>query len=267
MKCIRSYMVYLFVLAMLVVPYRAFAFIGLDVGVGYWRQTPSGTLAYKGTTANDTLDLKDDLNLDSKNRPFVRIKAELPLILPNIYAMYTPMSFDGTGKKTANFKYGDVTFAANAALESKIKLDHYDVALFYPIPVLKTATAGVLNVELGLNAKIISFEGEVTGTESTPPFATKTASISKTLPIPMIYVGIQVKPISMVSIEAEVRGIAIGASHFYDYMGRLKIMPIGPLYISAGYRAEQIKISSNQVSDVNADIKFGGPFIEVGLGF
>ena len=31
MKSIRSYMVYLFLLAMLVVPYRAFAFIGLDV--------------------------------------------------------------------------------------------------------------------------------------------------------------------------------------------------------------------------------------------
>jgi len=266
MKSIRGYVVYIFLLAMLVVPYRAFAFIGLDAGVGYWRQTPSGTLAYKPILASDTLDLKDDLNLDSKNQPFVRIKAELPLILPNIYAMYTPMSFDGTGKKTLSFTYGDVNFAAGATLESKLKLDHYDVALFYPIPVLKTATAGVLNVELGLNAKIISFEAEITGREAGTGI-TRTASISKTLPIPMIYAGIQVKPISMLSIEAEVRGIAIGESHFYDYMGMLKIRPIGPLYISAGYRAEQIKIASNQVSDVNADIKFGGPFIEVGLSF
>ena len=264
MKSIRGYVVYLFILAMLVVPYRAFAFIGLDAGVGYWRQTPSGTLAYKPILASDTLDLKDDLNLDSKNRPFVRIKAELPLILPNIYAMYSPMSFDGTGKKTQSFTYGDVHFDANTALESKIKLDHYDVALFYPIPVLKTATAGVLNVELGLNAKIINFDGEISGNAAG---IRKTASISKTLAIPMIYVGVRVKPISMLSIEAEVRGIAIGESHFYDYMGMLKIMPIGPLYISAGYRAEQIKIASNQVSDVNADIKFGGPFIEIGLSF
>jgi outer membrane protein len=266
MKSIRGYVVYFFVLAMLVVPYRAFAFIGLDAGVGYWRQTPSGTLAYKGTGVNDTLDLKDDLNFDSKNQPFVRIKAELPSILPNIYAMYTPMSFDGTGKKAVNFTYGDTTFIANTAIESKVKLDHYDVALFYPIPLLKTATAGVLNIELGLNAKIISFDGEVTGTDSIT-HTTKTASISKTLPIPMIYVGVQVKPISMLSIEAEIRGIAIGESHFYDYMGMLKVKPIGPLYISAGYRAEQIKISSNQVSDVNADIKFGGPFVEVGVSF
>jgi outer membrane protein len=266
MKSIRGYVVAVFVLVMLVVPYRAFAFIGVDAGVGYWRQTPSGTLSYKGTGVTDSLDLKDDLGLDSKNRPFVRIKAELPLILPNIYALYTPMSFDGTGKKTQSFKYGDITFDANATLESKIKMDHYDVALFYPIPALKTATAGVLNVELGLNAKIISFDGEITGREAITGI-TRTASVSKTLPIPMIYLGVQVKPVSMLSIEAEVRGIAIGASHFYDYMGMIKVMPIGPLYISAGYRAEQIKIASNQVSDVDADIKFGGPFIEAGVSF
>jgi outer membrane protein len=264
MKSIRGYVVAVFVLAMLVVPYRAFAFIGVDAGVGYWRQTPSGTLAYKPISASDSLDLKDDLGLDSKNRPFVRIKAELPLILPNIYAMYTPMSFDGTGKKTQSFKYGDITFDANATLESKIKMDHYDVALFYPIPALKTATAGVLNVELGLNAKIISFDGEITGKAAG---IEQTASISKTLAVPMVYVGVQVKPVSMLSIEAEVRGIAIGASHFYDYMGMVKVMPFGPLYISAGYRAEQIKIASNQVSDVDADIKFGGPFIEAGVSF
>jgi hypothetical protein len=41
MKSIRGYVVYLFILAMLVVPYRAFAFIGLDAGVGFWKQTPS----------------------------------------------------------------------------------------------------------------------------------------------------------------------------------------------------------------------------------
>jgi outer membrane protein len=264
MKSIRGYVVSVFVLAMLVFPYRAFAFIGLDAGVGFWRQTPSGTLAYKSTVVNDSLDLKDNLGLDSKNRPFVRIKAELPLILPNIYAMYTPMSFEGTGKKTQSFKYGDITFDANATLDSKVKLDHYDVALFYPIPLLKTATDGVLNVEIGLNAKIISFEGEITGNAAG---IRQTASISKTLPVPMVYLGIQVEPISVFRIEAEIRGIAIGESHFYDYMGMVKIMPVGPLYISAGYRSEQIKIASNQVSDVDADIKFGGPFIEAGVSF
>ena len=88
---------YLFVLSLLVVPCSAFAFFAMDVGVGYWRQTPSGTLELQTRSRRFTgdIDLKDDLNLDRETKPFVRIRAELPLILPNIYLMATPMPFEG----------------------------------------------------------------------------------------------------------------------------------------------------------------------------
>ena len=82
-----------------------------------------------------------------------RAKVELPLILPNIYLMYTPMSFDGTGSKNVTFTYGNQTFNANAPIQSKLTLDHIDLALFYPVPLLKTATLGKLNAELGLNVR------------------------------------------------------------------------------------------------------------------
>jgi outer membrane protein len=260
MKSIRGYVAYLFILAMLVVPYRAFAFFGADVGIGYWRQAPSGTLDYKpisATTGN--IDLKDDLFLDTKNKPFVRIKAELPLILPNIYLMATPMTFEGSGQITRPISFGDTQFNISAPIESKVKMDHYDLALFYPIPMLKTATLGVLNIELGINARKLDFEGTIT-----QPTTNTTASKSLSLYVPMIYGGVQVKPISSLSIEAEIRGIAYSGSHYYDYLGRLKFNPIPLVYVAGGYRAETIKIDE---SDVKADIKIGGPFIEVGVSF
>lgn len=258
MKRIRGAVVCLFVLAMLVVPYRAFAFIGLDAGVGYWRQTPTGTLDYKPTSAiTGNIDLKDDLNLGTENKPFVRIKAELPLILPNIYLMATPMSFKGSGPITRSISFGGTAFNVSAPVESKIKMDHYDLALFYPIPLLKTATLGVLNVELGINARKFDFEGTITQSNTT-------ASKSLSIYVPMIYGGIQVKPISSLSLEVEIRGIAYSDNHYYDYLGRLKFNPIPLVYIAGGYRAETIKINQ---SDVKADIKFGGPFIEAGLSF
>jgi len=260
MKSIRSYVVYLFILAMLVVPYRAFAFFGADIGVGYWRQAPSGTLDYKPISANTgNIDFKDDLFFETKNKPFVRIKAELPLILPNIYLMATPMTFEGSGTLTRNISFGDTSFTANFPIESKVKMDHYDLALFYPIPALKTATLGVLNIELGLNARKFDFEGTIT-----QPTTNATASKSLSLYVPMIYGGIQVKPISSLSIEAEIRGIAYSGNHYYDYIGRLKYNPIPVVYIAGGYRAETIKIDE---SDVKADVKVGGPFIEVGVSF
>ena len=42
------------------------------------------------------------------------------------------------------------------------------------------------------------------------------------------------------SIEAEVRGIAYSNSHYYDYIGRLRVNPIPLVFIAAGYRAEKL---------------------------
>jgi outer membrane protein len=244
-------LVCLFVVSLLVLPGSAFAFLGLEVGVGYWKQDPSGTLEYQGTS----LDLKNDLKFDSKYKPYARVKAELPLILPNIYLMATPMEFSGTGNKTVTF--GGQNFTAG--FDSKLKMDHYDIALYYPLPFIKTASLGVLNAELGINARIINFEGTLH-----QPTTGISTSKKLTLYVPMIYAGIQVKPTSSFSIEAEGRGIAYSSNHYYDIIGRLKVMPAGPLFIGAGYRYESIKIDA---SDVKADIKFTGPFVEAGLVF
>jgi outer membrane protein len=256
MKRIRYYFVCLFILSLIAVPYHAFA-LGLEAGIGYWKQNPSGTLDYKGVTAADNLDLKNDLNFDSKSRPFVRVKAELPLVLPNVYFMATPMSFEGTGQKNVSFNYGGQTFNANVPIQSKVKMDHYDLALYYTF--LDKLTLDTVNLDLGLNVRAISFEGTVSQDS-----LGLTASKSLSLYVPMAYVGLRVKPVSAFSIEAEARAIAFGGNHYYDLIGRLKIKPVGPLFIGAGYRSETIKIDSN---DVKTDIKFAGPFAEVGVSF
>ncbi len=258
MKREYHYAAYLLVLSMLVIPYKAFAFIGVEASVGGWRQSPSGTLEYQG----DSLDLKNDLNLGNKSQIFARVKVELPLILPNIYFMATPMSFDGTKQLSRQITFGNTTFDTTAPIQSKLHMDQYDLALYYPIPFLKTATLGVLNVDLGLNARQIKFDGSIT--ETIPGLVTETASKSVTFYVPMIYAGVQVKPISEFSFEAEVRGITYGSNHCYDYIGRLKIMPIGPLFISGGYRYEVVKIDQ---SDVKADDTVSGPFVEAGVNF
>ena len=257
MKKIQMYVACLFVFSMMMlVPYRAFA-LGLEAGIGYWQQTPSGTLEYQG----DSLDLKDDLNFDKQSRAMVRIKAELPLILPNLYFMATPMSFDGTGKMSVPFTYGNQTFLANADIQSKLKLDHYDLALYYTF--LNMVSLGKVNLDLGINGRKIDFEGTISGKDSVT-LTDVTKSKSLTLYVPMIYAGLQVKPISAFSLEVEGRGIKVGDNSYYDWIGRIKIKPVGPLFISGGYRSETIKINQ---SDVKADVKFTGPFVEAGLSF
>jgi len=251
----------LFALVLLAVPCRAFAFFGVEAGIGAWQQSPSGKLSYNpGPATTDELNLKDSLHLDTETRMTARIKADLPLILPNLYFMATPMSFEGSGI-TSSFTFGNVTFDGTLPIQTKLKLDHYDLALFYPIPLLKTATLGKLNAEIGLNVRKIDFEASITGHTLT---GVRTESKDMTIYVPMIYAGIQVKPISLFSIEAELRWLGYGDNHYYDYLGRVKVNPIPVLFIAGGYRAEGVKID---VSDVKSSIKFSGPFLEAGVSF
>jgi outer membrane protein len=241
---------------------KSFA-LGFEAGVGYWGQKPSGTLAYNPVSSSDKLDIEEDLNYDKEYRPFARVKIELPLTLPNIYLMATPMKFEETGSKDADFTFGDITLNGSQPFDAMLRLDHYDVALYYPIPMLKTASLGKFNVEFGINARIIDLEAEVSGSQAVTGTSV-TESKKFTIPVPMIYAGVQIKPFDKFSIEAEGRGIAYHSNHYYDLIGRVKIKPVWPLFIAGGYRHEDIKID---VSDVEASVKFSGPFVEAGVEF
>ena len=231
-------------------PCKSFA-MGLEVGVGGWMQMQSGEIGYKPISPADTVDL----GTNTKYLPYGRIKLDTPLFLPNLYVMATPMNFDGSGNKT--FKFGDQIFTG--AYESKLKVDHYDVALYYSLPFLKTATLDILNIEIGVNARVIDFKAEVREVSTG-----NSVSESLVIPVPMAYVGVQVRPIKAISLEAEGRGIAYSSNHYFDVVGRAKVTVYGPLFVAAGYRYEKMKID---YSDVRADVQTHGPFAEVGLSF
>ena len=239
-------------------PFTAHA-MGLEVALGGWNQKPQGDIGYKPITATDSLDLEKDLKYDTELRLTGRVKIDMPLFIPNIYLRGTQCEFDGTGQKNVNFKFGDETFTANVDFYSKVKLDHYDIALYYGLPFLKTATAKMLNVDLGLNARIVDFKAEVrqdsTGIEE---------SKSLTVPIPMVYIGVQFAPIEKFAIEAEGRGISYSGNSLISLIGRIKFRPMGPFFIAGGYRYDRIKIDEE---DVDADVKFHGPFGEMGIQF
>lgn len=233
--------------------------IGLEVAGGYWGQNPSGDIQFEADSQNDILDLEEDLKYDEEYRPFGRVKADMPLFLPNIYLMATPMKFEETGSKDVSFKFGDETFNADEPFDSKLKLDHYDIALFYSIPFLEITTLKKLNAEIGVNVRIIDLEVEL-NQETTD----LSESEHLTLPVPMLYVGIQLRPADLLSIEGEGRGIAYNSDHYYDLIGRVKIEPFGPFFIAGGYRYEKIEFDH---SDIEVSMEFKGPFIEVGFDF
>jgi outer membrane protein len=236
---------------------------GFEASVGFWRQDPSGDVAYKPVSDSDELDLNQDLNYDRKDKPFGRVKIGLPVFLPNIYLIMTPVKFEGDGSLTRQFKFGNFEFAANEPFHSEVRLDQYDAAFYYSIPFLNTATVGKLKADIGLDVKIVDFESSVSGEEAVTGTAIS-ESQSFTAPFPMIYAAIQLKPVKAFSIEGEGRGMAYNSNHCYDLIGRIKVKPIGPVFIGGGYRYEDVKIDYD---DVKASMKFQGPFVEGGVEF
>lgn len=252
-------LIYLMVIVSLFIPAIAGA-IGIEASIGGWNQDPEGYVSYKPLpTSPGRLDIDKDLNYDKETKVFGRLKIDMPLVIPNIYIMATPSRFEGRGQKNVNFSFGGTQFSGNIDFDSEVQLDHYDIALYYGIPGLKTLTLGILNVELGLNARIIDFYAKVD-----QPATNLSASKSATIPVPMVYAGLQIKPIDLLKIEGELRGITYGSNHYYDIIGRLKVSPFGPLFIAGGYRYEDIKID---YSDIESELKLKGPFLEAGIEF
>ena len=242
----------------LMVPTASYA-LGLEFAVGGWKQSPKGDLSYEPLTTNDELDLERDAKYDDETRFSGRLKIDMPLLIPNIYLMASPMEFDGTGSKAASFKFGDDTFSGTVPFYSKITLDHFDIGLYYGIPFIKTASAGTVNVDVGLNVRIYDLELELrqdaTSLEESEDF---------TLPLPMLYLALQIEPVDFLAIEAEARGISISGNKLYSLIGRVKFNIFGPVFAAAGYRYDRLKIDEE---DVEVDIDFSGPFIEAGFKF
>jgi outer membrane protein len=239
-------------------PATTFAF-GVEFAAGGWRQSPSGDLSYKAESSQDVISIDDDVNYADDSAVIARAKIDMPLFIPNIYLMFSPMSFSGDGSKDVDFEFGDVTFSSNVDFYSELTLDAYDIALYYDIPFLKTATDGFLNIDLGLNIRVIDFYGRVvqedTGLEE---------SESYTLPVPMVYLGAQVMPLDWVGVEGEFRGISYEGNYYYSLIGRVKVKIYGPIFGAVGYRLDTVSID---VDDFEADIDFSGMFLEAGFKF
>ena len=241
----------LFLVLCVVVPGIASA-IGLEAALGVWNQKPQGDISLNGPS----LSFEDDMKMGDKTRLYGRAKIDMPLMVPNIYLMATQTKSGGTGSRDNAFQFGDKTFSKES-FASDLTLNEYDLGLYYGVPFVKLASLGKLNVDAGVNLKVINLDVEITQK------ATR-ESKSFTVPIPMVYLGAQFKPLESLSIEAELRGIALSSDHYYDIIGRVKYKVFGPAFMAAGYRYEDLQVDEKQVK---TNRRLGGPFIEAGVEF
>ncbi len=257
----RKYVFVITVLILIVCSYSlsfAAPLIDFSVSGGISKHSPSGTFNYDG----DLLDLRETLDLGNSTGTALKLKLEHPVpIVPNFYFHYIPSSFEGEKRSTTSIDYGGSTFDINTIVKTNLEINRNDLGIFYNIPLIKTATTGILDIEFGINARFLNFMGELQGTVSG---LSDSEDKSLSIVIPMVYAGIHISPIKKVTVSTELKWLDVGGNSMVDYEVELRIKPISFLSISAGYFSEKIKIDSD---DLKTDIKISGPYGMIGIEF
>ncbi len=242
--------------------------IDFEVSIGAIQQKPRGYVSYEAESDNDRIDVKNDVRLGDETKPWAKFKLEHPIpLIPNIKLAYMPMKFDGSGVLTREINWGGRRYQANADLNLSVKLDRVDTTLYYNLPFIKTATAGKLDVEFGLNVRTIMFDGKLSGKESSTGQSIS-ESKSITLPIPMGHLAAEIRPISLVSLVGELNYIGYKNNAYYDYVAGLRLnsrlrTPLKP-FVEVGYRYEKLKIDEE---GVKTDLKVKGLYALLGVRF
>ena len=226
--------------------------IGFSAGIGYWGQAPSGTIDPGNNSGQ--WDVKDDFGLDNDHKAFVWAALEHPIpVLPNIRLEYTPMALTGNGTLSQSIEFQGTTYNASENVHSELTLNQTDIILYYEL------LDNWVNLDVGLNAKYVDGKAKVVGDQS------GTEDVTFKGLLPLLYVNARFDiPATGLFLGAQASGIAYSGNQIVDWRAN-----VGYSYsvfaVEAGWRGQQVKL--NNVDNVDANIKVGGPYAAVSVDF
>lgn len=219
------------------------AFMGLDaeVGVGVWAPKMSGDLTYDGNTRYDlnTLGL-DDKSFSQNSYLYADFSHFVPIV-PN--ARIEQLKYEIKGSGTTN-----------------LSLEQTDLIAYWGVPLISPATAGILEINFGLDIKNIKGDLVVNN---------DSVSFDESLPLGYLNARIDL-PFAPINLEGTIKTIAYDGSSISD--NELKIsgiidMALIDFTVDVGYRKQNITISDKLVDDFESDMSAEGMFFGVSARF
>jgi outer membrane protein len=249
--------------------------VTISAGGGAWRENPEGWIEYKsnnvqgtGVSSKTHVDVDDDLNLgtETKGEGWFKI-SDIPIpLFPDVKVQYTGMKFTGSGVVNSSFTFGKITVPTKSYVESKLKANQVDITLTYDFPFLRKATSERISANWGINVKVIDGYARVKYTYRKLGKTEKGEDDkSATIPVPMVHLDGEIRPIDLVGLEVSGNFAGYGGSKFYETEAELKVYPIKHTFLGVGYRYQRLKI--DDISDVSSDLKVKGVFAEAGIRF
>ncbi len=230
--------------------------VGAEIAFGGWMQCPSGIIGYQPSGETDLLDLEENLMYDDETRAYARMYVDMPFYVPNVYLMAAPMEFDSDGLVENGFNFGGSAFEAGS-FYSEMEWKNIDIGLYYGVPFFEKKNKYVFNIDFGLNLRLIDYELIIRQPENR--LTKKTSDI---IYLPLLFLAVQFRPMERLSVEVEGRGISYDENEILSLIGRVEVKIAGPVFLAGGYRYEKSKLDED---DIQADMEFSGPFLELGL--
>ena len=223
---------------------QAFGLAGLvdvDAGGGLWMSSMT-TGKISGTQSGVTTEINTSLTNESSLYGYIRIDHFIPIV-PNI--RIEQLNFKTTGTATGTFTIlGQNLSFTGAAEQTTIVLNQTDYTAYWGIPFLQPLTLGVLDIEWGLNVKMISGSAAIGSLLSTTAF---------TAPIPMGHIGAVVDigafPFVGGLVDLKITGLyrTIGLMTDMDVKVSYSLpipIPVVSFGLEAGYRQQTLSTAS-----------------------
>ncbi len=262
MKTINIKQIIIKIIALLALSSQTYAGMIIDVsgGGGVWFVAPDGDFKYNSA---DNTKITDTLGSSSNAQPYVYadINHFVPFV-PNLGLNYQALSFAKTSN-LAQFQFGDKTFGANT--KTTLNLPQIDVLLYWNVPLIKTLTAGVANIEWGIDYKL--FSGSM-GLKND----INEKKVDLDFGLPMLYLGANFDmPFAPIELDAKIKAIAYQSSNIFDVDAKISYTALSlaliDLKIDGGYKLQSYKLSKDLTNSVSTNFSFGGPFVGISAKF
>jgi outer membrane protein len=235
--------------------------LDFEAGVGVWNVSPSGDMSYNGTNIN----LEDDLGLESATNTYLYADFNhfIPIV-PNVRIEKQDLVIDGTNI-VDDVVFGNKTYTETTI--TNLDLTQTDLIFYWGIPGLNLLTAGIVDINFGLDLK--QFKGGITLDSTT--VGSTTADLD--FVVPMGYVSTTIDPPFVpATLVASYKTISYKDSSLKDMMAKVCInlpIPIPLIDIKAelGYKEQSLVIGKDLSDSLEADIKFSGMIFGISAKF
>jgi outer membrane protein len=228
---------------------------GVDVNAkAYgWQAQPSGT--FSTTTRNDTsVDVEDDLDFDKNRNNVFSVAVEHPVpLVPNVRVAAAGISDEQDSTLTQQITYNNQSFSRNSDVSSEYQLDYTEATLYYaPWKILAKPKIGITARRLDMKFAIQNSNG------------TNRQSVKATQTLPMIHAGVRADlPLTGFYVRGEADAVSYDGNSLTDATAALGWRSDFNLGLELGYR--RMNLTLDDVSDIDADFKLGGPFLSLSL--